>query len=63
MKIKRNETYGEFVYRIRQVAKITQADFALRLGYTRQSVGAWENGREPSLATKREIDEFARKIK
>lgn len=63
MKIKRNETYGSFLIRIRETAKITQEELALRLGVSEMSVWAWENGRNPSFASKRSIDEFARKIK
>ena len=63
MKIKRNETYADFLKRIRQTAKITQEELALRLGVSEMSVWAWENGRNPSFASKRAIDEFAKTIK
>ena len=64
MKIKRNETYGSFIKRIRQTAKLTQADFAIATGLGRNSVSQWENGKyEPNFVSKRAIDEFARKIK
>ncbi len=63
MKIKRNETYGVFIRRIRETAKITQEEFALRCGVSETSVWSWENGKNPSFASKRAIDEFARKIK
>ena len=63
MKIKKVETYGEFLLRIRETAKITQEELALRLGVSEVSVWNWENGRNPSFASKRAIDEFAKKIK
>lgn len=50
MKIKRKETYGAFLLRIRETAKITQEELALRLGVSEMSVWAWENGRNPSFA-------------
>ena len=63
MKIKRNETYGAFLLRIRETAKITQEELELRLGVSELFVWAWEYGRNPSLASKRAIDEFAKKLK
>lgn len=64
MKIKRNETYGAFIKRIRQTAKLTQADFAIAVGVGANSVNQWEKGHyEPNFVSKRAIDEFARKIK
>jgi transcriptional regulator with XRE-family HTH domain len=64
MKIKRNETYGSFIKRIRQTAKLTQADFAIAVGVGANSISQWENGKyEPNFVSKRAIDEFARKIK
>lgn len=64
MKIKRNETYGQFVKRIRQAANLTQRDFAAATGLGRSSVMAWENGKfEPSFVSRRVIVEFAKKIK
>lgn len=64
MKIKRNETYGSFIKRIRQTAKLTQADFAIAVGVGANSVSQWEKGHyEPNFVSKRAIDEFARKIK
>lgn len=64
MKIKRNETYGAFIKRIRQTAKLTQTDFAIAVGVVVSSVSQWENGKyEPNFVSKRAIDEFARKIK
>ena len=63
MKIKKNETYADFLKRIRETAKITQQELALRLGVSENSVGGWEKGRNPSFASKRAIDEFASKIK
>lgn len=64
MKIKRNETYGQFVKRIRQKANLTQEDFATATGFGVNSVSQWENGKnEPNFVSRRAIDEFARKIK
>ena len=64
MKIKRNETYGEFVKRIRQTAKLTQEDLALRLGFTYQTISNWERGKvQPPLYSQKIIDEFAKKLK
>jgi DNA-binding transcriptional regulator YiaG len=64
MKIKRKETYGAFIKRIRQTAKLTQADFAIAVGVGATSVSQWEKGHyEPNFVSKRAIDEFARKIK
>lgn len=64
MKIKRNETYGSFIKRIRQTAKLTQSDFAIAVGVGATSVNQWENGKyEPNFVSKRAIDEFAKTIK
>ena len=64
MKIKKGETYGEFLKRIRQTAKFTQDDLAVRLGFTKRSICAWERGNStPSLPSQREIDVFAKTIK
>ena len=63
MKINRGESYGEFIKRIRDRAKLTQAEFAHRLGYTAVSVCKWERGANLSFQAKRNIDEFARKVK
>ena len=60
MKIKKFETYGDFLKRIRQTANLTQEDLALRLGFSRRSICQWEQGKsEPSLSSKREIDRVA----
>ena len=63
MKIKKSENYGAFLLRIRETAKITQEELALRLGVSEMSVWAWELGRNPSFASKRANDEFAKTIK
>ena len=64
MKIKRKETYGAFIKRLRQTAKLTQADFAAATGLGVGSVSQWENGKyEPNFVSKRAIDEFAKTIK
>ena len=63
MKIKRNETYGQFVKRIRQTAKLTQAEFGLRLGFTYQTISNWERGANVPLWSQKIVDEFAKKLK
>jgi DNA-binding transcriptional regulator YiaG len=64
MKIKRNETYGLFIKRIRQTAKLRQVDLALRLGFTSQTISNWERGRvQPPPYSQKLIDEFAKTIK
>ena len=64
MNIKKSETYGQFIKRIRQTAKLTQADFAIAVGVGTNSVSQWENGKyEPNFVSKRAIDEFAKTIK
>ena len=63
MKIKKNETYADFLKRIRYTNNLTQADLALRFGFARSSICAWESGNaKPRLSTKREIDRLAKKI-
>ena len=64
MKIRKRETYADFLRRIRRTANYTQDDLALRLGFSRRSICAWELGKgEPSLSSKREIDLMAKRIK
>lgn len=63
MKINKGETYGQFVKRIRQTAKLTQAEFGLRLGFTYQTISNWERGANVPLWSQKIVDEFARKIK
>lgn len=64
MKIKKSETYAEFIRRVRLTAKLTQSEFALRLGFNPSTISRWENGRSPvPHFSQRVIDEFARKIK
>lgn len=64
MKIKRNETYGSFVKRVRLGAKLTQTEFAHRLGFSYQTISNWERGvTQVPLHSQRVVDEFARKIK
>lgn len=64
MKIKKAETYGEFIKRIRTNAKLTQLQFCQLTGFGKTSVSMWENNRShPSLPSQREIDEFAKTVK
>lgn len=63
MKIKRKETYGSFVKRVRLGAKLTQVEMALRMGVNPSTLSRWENGAEIPHFSQRRIDEFARKIK
>ena len=64
MKIKRGETYADFIKRIRRKAKITQEEFGLRTGFCKASVCGWESGKcVPSFTSQRVIDDFAKTIK
>lgn len=63
MKIKKGESYGAFVKRVRTTAKLTQAEFAERLGYSDRTVWNWENGANVPLYSQRVVDEFAKTIK
>lgn len=64
MKIKKNETYAEFIKRVRTKAKYTQQEFAEELGVERTTIYYWEiEHRTPSLKSQRKIDEFASRIK
>ena len=63
MKIKRNETYGAFVKRVRTAAKLTQAEFGMRLGFTYQTISNWERGANVPLWSQKIVDEFAKKLK
>lgn len=63
MKIKKGETYPAFVKRVRMAAKLTQEEFAARLGYHTSTVSAWERGRNVPVFTQRVIDDFAKTIK
>ena len=63
MKIKKGESYGAFVKRVRTAAKLTQAEFGRKIGYTDRTVWAWENGANVPLYSQRAVDEFAKTIK
>ena len=63
MKIKKGESYGAFVKRVRTTAKLTQAEFAERIGYSDRTIWAWENGVNVPLYSQRVVDEFAKTIK
>ena len=64
MKIKKNETYGDFLKRIRTNAKLTQLQFCQLTGFCKTSVSMWENNRsQPSLPSQRHIDDFAKTVK
>ena len=61
MKIKKDETYGEFIKRIRQTLKLTQAELGLKLGFHANTISAWERGRNVPMFTQRVIDNFVAK--
>jgi transcriptional regulator with XRE-family HTH domain len=64
MRIKKNESYAEFIARIRQKTKYTQRELAELMGFEVTIVNLWENGRQiPSMKSQRIIDEFAKTIK
>lgn len=63
MKIKKGETYAEFVKRVRMATKLTQEDFAVQIGYNVSTVSAWERGRNVPVFTQKVIDDFAKGIK
>jgi DNA-binding transcriptional regulator YiaG len=63
MKINEGETYSAFVKRVRTAAKLTQAEFGMRLGFTYQTISNWERGANVPLWSQKIVDEFARKIK
>ena len=64
MKIKKGESYGDFLRRIQMEANYTQEDLALRLGFSKRAICYWLKGEsEPSFSSKRTIDIMARKIR
>lgn len=63
MKINKGETYGSFVKRVRQTAKLTQTEFAHRIGFTSRTISAWEGGANVPLYSQKIVDDFARKVK
>lgn len=40
MKIKKGETYAEFIKRLRNATKLTQVEFGKRLGYSSDDISA-----------------------
>lgn len=64
MRIKKDESYAEFILRVRKKSKRTQKEFAELLGFEATIINLWETGkRVPSMKSQRIIDEFAKKIK
>ena len=63
MKINSGESYNDFIRRIRLASKLTQSEFALKIGYSPETISRWENGKRVPYFTQRVIDEFAKKIK
>ena len=64
MRIKKNESYAEFIARIRQKTKYTQRELAELMGFEVTIVNLWETGkRTPSMKSQRKIDEFAKSVK
>lgn len=63
MKINKGETYGAFVKRVRTAAKLTQAEFGMRLGFNAQTISNWERGANVPLWSQKIVDEFAKSIR
>lgn len=64
MRIKKNESYADFLLRLRLKTKRTQKEFAKLLGFEATIIHLWETGkRVPSMKSQRFIDEFAKTIK
>lgn len=64
MRIKKDESYAEFILRVRTKSKRTQKEFAKLLGFEATIIHLWETGkRNPSMKSQRIIDEFAKTIK
>lgn len=64
MQIKSNETYGEFCKRIRYACKLTQDQFALKVGISKSSIYLYEvKGNTPNFTNQKKLDEFARQVK
>lgn len=62
MKVKKGESYADFLRRIRTRLKITQTDLALRLGVTAKTVCLWERGANIPPYSQRIVDDFAAEI-
>jgi transcriptional regulator with XRE-family HTH domain len=62
MKINKGETYSAFVKRVRTAAKLTQAEFGMRLGFTYQTISNWERGANVPLWSQKIVDEFAKTV-
>lgn len=63
MKIKKGETYAEFIKRVRNATKLTQVEFGKRLGYSSVTISKWERGASVPLYSQRIVDEFAKSVK
>jgi transcriptional regulator with XRE-family HTH domain len=63
MKINKGESYNDFIKRIRLASKLTQSEFALKIGYAPETISRWENGKKVPYFTQRVIDDFANKIR
>lgn len=64
MKIRKNESYGEFCKRLRYACKFTQIQFAEEVGIAKSSVFLYEvRNTTPSFENQRKIDEFAKTVK
>ena len=63
MKIKKGETYAEFIKRVRNATKLTQVEFGKRLGYSSVTISKWERGANVPLYSQRVVDEFANTLK
>ena len=64
MKIRKDESYADFLLRLRLKTKRTQKEFAELLGFEATIIHLWETGkRVPSMKSQRIIDEFAKTIK
>lgn len=63
MRINKDETYNDFLRRLRARQKLTQEEFALRLGFTASTISRWENGAKIPYFSQRVIDDYAKRVK
>ena len=64
MKIKPKETYGEFCKRLIFACKLTQEQFAEKVGIAKSSVWLYETkGATPSFINQKKIDEFSKTVR
>jgi DNA-binding transcriptional regulator YiaG len=47
---------------VRTAAKLTQAEFGMRLGFTYQTISNWERGANVPLWSQKIVDEFAKTV-